>query len=72
VGQRLTMRGFIVIDHLDLQERFLRDMITWIDKGQMTWRETVYDGIARAPEALIGLFRGENFGKMLVKLSDDD
>jgi len=72
VAKRLTMRGFIVIDHLDMMERFQRDMKEWIAEGKMTWRETIVDGIERAPEALIGLFSGENFGKMLVKLSDDE
>jgi NADPH-dependent curcumin reductase CurA len=72
VAQRLTMRGFIVLDHMDLMDRFLTDMRQWIADGKMTWRETVLDGIERAPQAMIGLFRGENFGKMLVKLSEDD
>jgi NADPH-dependent curcumin reductase CurA len=37
----------------------------------MTWRETFHDGIGRAPEAFIGLFKGENFGKMLVRVGPD-
>ena len=72
VAKRLSMRGFLVLDHFDLMERFRRDMKEWIADGKMTWRETIVDGIERAPEAFIGLFRGENFGKMLVKLGDDD
>ena len=72
VSKRLSMRGFIVIDHFDLMERFQRDMKEWIAEGKMTWRETIVDGIEHAPEAFIGLFKGENFGKMLVKLSEDD
>jgi len=72
VSKRLSMRGFIVIDHFDLMERFQRDMKEWIAEGKMTWRETIVDGIEHAPEAFIGLFKGENFGKMLVKLGDDD
>ena len=71
VGKSLTMRGFIVSNHFDLYESFQRDMGTWIAEGKMTWRETVMDGIEHAPDALIGLFKGENFGKMLVKLGDD-
>lgn len=71
VAQRLTMKGFIVLDHMDLMERFLEDMRGWIAAGKMTWRETVLDGIENAPQAMIGLFRGQNFGKMLVKLADD-
>jgi NADPH-dependent curcumin reductase CurA len=71
LSQRLTMRGFIVTDHNDLQERFLADMRDWIAAGKMTWRETVAEGIECAPSALIGLFKGDNIGKMLVKLADD-
>ena len=72
VSRSLTMRGFIVSDHLDLTESFRRDMSEWIAAGKMTWRETIMEGIERAPDALIGLFKGENFGKMLVKLGDDE
>jgi hypothetical protein len=71
VGRRLTIRGFIVRDHLDLMEAFTRDMSEWIADGKVTWRETMYDGIEHAPDALIALFHGMNFGKMLVKLGED-
>lgn len=70
--KRLIMRGFLVLDHLDLRDRFLSQMRAWIDDGKITWRETIANGIERAPDALIGLFRGDNTGKMLVKLADDD
>ena len=72
VGRRLTMRGFIVLDHLDLMERFTEDMRGWIADRKVTWRETVYDSIEHAPDALIALFHGMNFGKMLVKLGEDE
>jgi NADPH-dependent curcumin reductase CurA len=71
IPQRLTIRGFIVTDYASLTPQFLRDMSEWHRAGKMTWRETVYDGIERAPEAFIGLFKGENFGKMLVKIGPD-
>jgi NADPH-dependent curcumin reductase CurA len=70
VGKRLTMKGFLVLDQYDLFDRFARDMAGWIAEGKMTWREMIYDGIERAPDALIGLFSGENFGKALVKLGE--
>ncbi|HEY6578022.1 MAG TPA: NADP-dependent oxidoreductase, partial [Rhizomicrobium sp.] len=63
---RLTIRGFIVTDHIDMTPDFLRDMSAWKKGGTMKWRETIVDGIERAPEAFIGLFKGENIGKMLV------
>jgi NADPH-dependent curcumin reductase CurA len=45
-------------------------MTGWIKDGRMKYSETIHNGINEAPEALIGLFTGENIGKMLVKLSD--
>jgi len=72
LARRLTMRGFLVFDHYDLRERFLADMRDWIAQRKMTWRETVAEGIECAPSALIGLFKGDNIGKMLVKIAEDD
>ena len=69
VGKQLTLRGFIVSTHWDLQSEWIRTLSGWAAAGQITWRETVREGIGAAPEAFIGLFRGENLGKMLVRLS---
>ncbi len=71
IGLSLTLRGFIVSNHSDMQQQFLADMKKWIKEGRMKWRETVLDGIERAPEAFIGLFKGDNIGKMLVKIGPD-
>jgi NADPH-dependent curcumin reductase CurA len=68
VRKRLTLTGFIVSDHLDRQPQFYADMGAWIAAGQLKWEETIVDGIEHAPQAFIGLFKGENMGKMLVKL----
>ena len=54
----------------ELRESFHRDMVSWLESGQITWRETIREGIRNAPDAFIGLFSGENIGKMLVKLAD--
>ncbi len=69
VGKRLRFEGFIVSDHGDVLPEFLSDMGGWIKDGKITWRETVDEGIAAAPGAFLKLFKGENIGKMLVKLS---
>lgn len=71
VGLSLTIRGFIVTNHYDMLPDFMRDMAAWKAQGKMNWRETIYDGIERAPEAFIGLFKGDNFGKMLVRVGPD-
>lgn len=71
VGLSLTIRGFIVSNHFDMMGQFLGDMAKWKAAGKMKWRETIADGIDKAPDAFIGLFKGENFGKMLVRVGPD-
>jgi NADPH-dependent curcumin reductase CurA len=55
------------MDHLDNYNSFIADMGKWAAEGKIKWKETIVDGIENAPEAFIGLFKGANFGKMLVK-----
>ena len=50
--------------------RLTKSLTNWLENEQILWRETVLDGIQRAPEAFRGLFTGENVGKMLVKLAE--
>jgi NADPH-dependent curcumin reductase CurA len=69
VGKQLRMEGFIVSSHSDMTPAFLKDLAEWHAAGKIKWRETVKQGIEQAPAAFLGLFSGENFGKMLVKLS---
>lgn len=69
VGKRLRLEGFIVLDHNDQTHAFLSDMTQWIQAGHIKWQETVEHGIENAPLALTKLFKGENLGKMLVKLA---
>jgi NADPH-dependent curcumin reductase len=67
--KRLTLRGFIVTDFAARQPDFLRDVSGWLREGRIKYREDVVDGLEQAPRALIGLLRGENFGKMLVRVA---
>ncbi len=69
IGRRLKMQGFIVSDHADRDGDFYRDMAAWMGAGKIHWEETVLEGIENAPDAFLGLFSGENLGKMLVKLA---
>ncbi|MCX4471036.1 NADP-dependent oxidoreductase [Micromonospora sp. NBC_01655] len=68
IGKRLTLRGFLVGDHGHLRGQFVQEVAGWLREGMLSYDETVVDGIARAPEAFLGLLRGENLGKMLVRL----
>jgi hypothetical protein len=64
------LRGFVAPDFMHLWDDFKRDMAGWLKSGQVKYQETVREGIAAAPTALIGLMAGENSGKMLVKLAE--
>ncbi len=66
---RCRMEGFIVSDHLPLWPEGLKELGTLVATGRLKYRETIADGLAAAPEAFIGLLKGRNFGKQLVKLS---
>jgi NADPH-dependent curcumin reductase CurA len=67
----LTIKGFIVSNYFDMLGDFRRDMGAWAKEGKLKWHETIVEGIERAPEAFMGLFKGANFGKMLVKVGPD-
>jgi hypothetical protein len=69
--KRLTLRGFIVNDHTDLEASFRARMAVWLASGAIKSRETIVKGLENAPSAFIGLFTGANIGKMLVRLPED-
>jgi hypothetical protein len=66
---RLTMRGFIVSEHMDLWPQGLKELGSLVASGKLKFRESIAEGIAQAPDAFVGLLKGQNFGKQLVKLS---
>jgi NADPH-dependent curcumin reductase CurA len=68
IGKQLRVEGFIVSSSWDMMPAFLKDLAEWHGAGKLQWKQTVREGIEKAPEAFMGLFTGENFGKMLVKL----
>ncbi|KQX01452.1 2-alkenal reductase [Massilia sp. Root418] len=65
---RLTVRGFIVSEHIELWPQGLGELGGLVATGKLKYRESVVDGLAAAPEAFMGLLKGKNFGKQLVKL----
>lgn len=71
IPKRLKIEGFVVSDHYDMMGEFMRDMTTWTRAGKMKWQETIAEGIESAPDAFLGLFKGANTGKMLVRVGPD-
>lgn len=71
VTKRLRMQGFIVSDHADRFPAFLAEVAPRVADGTIRHRETVVDGIERAPEAFIGMLEGANVGKMLVRVGPE-
>ena len=65
---RMKIQGFIVSERMDLWPAALKELGTLVATGKLKYRETVAQGIASAPEAFLGLLKGKNFGKQLVKL----
>jgi NADPH-dependent curcumin reductase CurA len=70
IGKRLTVRGFLVSDHGDRMPAFAEEVGGWVGAGKLRHRETVIDGIENAPAAFIGMLRGENTGKMVVRITE--
>ncbi|KRF00556.1 hypothetical protein ASG87_12760 [Frateuria sp. Soil773] len=69
--KRIRMQGFIILDHYGERfEAFRRDMLAWLDAGQLKLREDRVDGLENAPAAFIGLLEGRNFGKLVVRVAD--
>ena len=65
---RLKLQGFIVAEHMQYWPEALKELGGMVATGRLKYRETVSQGIASAPEAFLGLLKGRNFGKQLVKL----
>jgi len=68
---RAMLKGFIVSDHADRLPAFLRDCTAWLREGALKYREDIVEGLEAAPTALLKLFDGANFGKLLVRVSPD-
>ena len=66
--QRLKLQGFIVSEHMGFWPEALKELAGRVEGGSLKYRETIAPNLAAAPEAFLGLLKGKNFGKQLVKL----
>lgn len=69
IGKRLTMRGMLSFDHLDLMDAFVADVAPMLADDRIRYRETVVEGLARAPQAFLDMMHGELTGKVLVRIA---
>ena len=66
---RVKLQGFIVSDRVDLYARAITQLAKWVAQGKLKYHETVAEGIENAPTAFIGMLKGANLGKQLVKIA---
>jgi NADPH-dependent curcumin reductase CurA len=71
LSKRINLRGFIVSDFFAKQPEFLREATAWLKEGRITYCEDIVEGLENAPRALIGLLKGENFGKVVVRVAPE-
>jgi NADPH-dependent curcumin reductase len=69
--KRLTFRGFIVVDYGSQFRDFITDMSGWLREGRVKYREDITAGLENAPRELVGLLKGKNFGKKIIRVSPD-
>jgi NADPH-dependent curcumin reductase CurA len=67
--QRVKIQGFIIFDHYQRLRAFQQDMSGWVREGRVKYREQVIEGLENAPRGLTGLLQGENFGKLVVRVT---
>ena len=71
--KRIRMQGFIIgQDYGNRIAEFQQQMGRWVQEGKIKYREQLIDGLDQAPQALIGLLKGENFGKVVIRVAADD
>lgn len=71
VGRGVLMRGFIMSEYIDQMPKFFAEIAPAVASGKVKFKETVYEGLDQAPEAFAGLFRGDNTGKAVIRVSPD-
>ncbi len=67
--KRARMQGILIFDYAARYDEGRADLVRWLREGRLTYREDILDGIEQAPDAIAGLYRGENLGKRLIKIA---
>jgi NADPH-dependent curcumin reductase CurA len=70
--KRLTIKGFIVSDHLSRAREAFADLGGWIADGKIKWKDHILEGLDQAPKALQRLFTGDHEGKLVVRVSAEE
>ena len=65
------IKGFIVFNHYDQREESIIALSNWIKEGKIKYKEDFVDGLENAPNAFIGLLKGKNLGKLVVRVNPD-
>lgn len=69
--KRALIKGFLVGDYQDRRAEFVHDVSQWLEDGKLKYKEDIVKGLEAAPDAFMGLLQGQNFGKLIVQVSDD-
>ena len=71
IYKRITMQGFLSVDHMKVYKDFISDTVEHIRAGKLQVLEDISHGLESIPSAFVGLFRGDNIGKKMVQVADD-
>jgi NADPH-dependent curcumin reductase CurA len=66
------MQGFLIFDYAEHFTEAVRELTQWVRQGLIRYREDILEGIEQAPGSVAGLYRGENFGKRLIRIAPQD
>jgi hypothetical protein len=72
IEKQARVEGFLVFQFADRYKPALEQLATWVAEGKIKYREQILEGIQSAPEAFLGMLRGQNIGKQLIKIADPE